>query len=112
MWVALCTSAPTDSALGTEVSGGSYARVSMTNNTTNWPNATSPGGVGTKSNGVDIVFPPSSGSWGTVTHFMIMDNAAGTASNMIGWGALTTPRTIGASELPKFAASSLVITAD
>ncbi|MDP9488130.1 MAG: hypothetical protein M3Q49_20465, partial [Actinomycetota bacterium] len=54
VYVALYTTAPDDAgAGGTEVSGGAYARVAVTNNATNWPAAVG----GAKSNGVAITFP-------------------------------------------------------
>src|SRR5262245_56639929 len=43
---ALYTASPSDAGGGTEVSGGAYARVSQTNNATNWPAAS----AGSKSN--------------------------------------------------------------
>lgn len=66
-YVALFTVTPSDSGGGTEVSGGSYARVAMTNNPTNFPNASSgititdePGGEAL------LVVPPSATSSLTV----------------------------------------------
>lgn len=109
VYAAACTSAPTDSALGTEPSGNGYTRVAITNNTTNWPAAAS----GSKSNGVAITFPTATGSWGTVTHWMLMNHATGTAgSNLIAWGSLTTSRSPGTGDTPQFAIGALVLTAD
>src|SRR5438034_720947 len=68
-YVALYTATPGETNAGTEVSGGSYGRVSVTNNTTNWPNAVS----SVKHNGIDITFTTATGSWGTVTSFGILD---------------------------------------
>lgn len=113
VYIALCTSAPTDSALGTEPSGNNYSRPSVTNNATNWPNASTVSGVGTKSNGTDITFATPSGSWGNCTHFMVMNHATATSiANMVGWGALTTARTIASGDPVKFPTGSLVVTAD
>lgn len=109
VYVAGCTSAPTDSALGAEPSGNGYARVAVTNNATNWPNASS----GSKSNGTAITFPTASGAWGTLTHWMILNHATGTAgSNLIAWGALTTSRSPGSGDTPQFGVGALVLTAD
>ena len=54
VYIALYTADPTDAGGGTEGSGGSYAKASVTNNDTNWPAASS----GAKSNGADIIGIP------------------------------------------------------
>ena len=100
----------TDGMAETEVSGGSYSRVAVTNNNTNFPAATSPSGVGTKLNATAIIFPQSSGSWGTVTHFAIFDAAS--AGNMLIYGTLTSARAVTTGDTPKFLASGFSLTAD
>ena len=107
LYIALFTAAPSDSGGGTEVSGGSYARVAVTNNTTNFPNAsgTSPT---SKSNGTTITFPTASASWGTVVAFGIFDASSG--GNLIAWADLTSNKTIGSGDTASFAVSSLAIT--
>jgi hypothetical protein len=82
--IALFTVAPTDTGGGTEVTGGSYARVAFTNNATNWPAASS----GLKQNGVAINFAQASADWGTVVAFGIFD--ASTSGNLLYWGWLGT----------------------
>ena len=84
LYVALFTVAPTDAGGGTEVTGGSYVRTAVTNNTTNWPNASS----GAKSNGAAITFVQATASWGTVLAAGIFD--ASTSGNLIGWCDLTS----------------------
>lgn len=84
VYVALYTAAPSDAGSGTEVTGGSYARVSVTNNTTNWPAASS----GSKSNGTAISFPTASAGWGTVEAAALMD--ASTSGNQLAWAELLT----------------------
>lgn len=107
LYIALFTAAPSDSGGGTEVTGGSYARVAVTNNTTNFPNAsgTSPT---SKSNGTTITFPTASASWGTVVAFGIFD--ASSSGNLIAWADLTTSKSIASGDTASFAASSLTIT--
>jgi hypothetical protein len=90
----------------TQVSGGSYARVAVTNNSTNFPGATS--GTGSKNNGTQIVFPTASGTWGTVTHWGVYDASGG--GNLLYWGELTTPRTIASGDTPRFNAGDFNIT--
>jgi hypothetical protein len=104
--IALYTAAPSDTGGGTEVTGGSYARVTQANNATNWPAAAS----GSKSNGVAITFPTASAGWGTVTHFGIFDDQG--TPRLLYWGALTTSRDILTGDTPSFAIGALTITED
>lgn len=90
-YFALFTVMPTPTGGGTEVSGGSYARVAVTNNTTNWPNATG-SGPASKSNGTAITFPTPSADWGTVVGVGELD--ASTAGNLLRAGQLTTQQVI------------------
>lgn len=106
---ALFTAAPNDAGGGTEVntSGTGYARVPVTNNTTNFPTIVAPNA---KSNGQPIAFGNASTNWGTVTAFGIYD--AGTGGNLLFWGDLTTPRSVLLGDTPRFATGALVITED
>ena len=108
VYVALYTVTPTDaSASGTEVTGGSYARVAVTNNATNWPASSG----GAKANGTAITFPAPTASWGTVVAFAIYD--AATVGNELAWGALTVNKTINNGDAaPSFAIGDLDITLD
>ncbi len=108
IYVALFTVAPTADAGtgGTEVTGGAYARVAVTNNTTNWPAAT--GGV--KSNGTVITFPTATAPWGTLVAFAIYD--ASTAGNMLFWNVLTANKVINTNDIAQFPVASLVFTED
>jgi hypothetical protein len=105
--VALFTAAPSDAGGGTEVTGGSYARVSVNPLDTNWTAASSTDGVTTNTSAVTYAAPTA--TWGTVTHFGIYDAAS--AGNLLGWGALTTSRVISNGDAaPSFAAGALSIT--
>ncbi len=106
LYIALYTSAPSDSGGGTEVSGGSYARAAVTNNTTNFPAASG----GSKANGTAITFAQATAGWGTVSHVGVFD--ALTGGNLLYWGALTTPRTVANGDIFNFAIGDLVITED
>ena len=111
VYVALYTATPGDAnASGTEVTGGSYARVAVTNNATNWPAAsgTSPT---SKSNGTTITFPAPTADWGVVVAFAIYD--AATVGNELAWGALSVNKTINNGDAaPSFAIGALVVTLD
>lgn len=100
-YVALFTAAPGETGGGTEVTGGAYARQSVTFGAPS---------TGTMSNSADVTFPTATANWGTVTHFAIFD--ASTSGNMIYYGTLTTSRTISTNDVAKFTASSLTISED
>ncbi len=117
LYVGLLTATPTDSTAGTEVSGGSYARVSVTSGTTAWNNTqgnttgASTGTDGTTENAGTVTFPAPTGNWGTVTGFGIYD--ASTSGNLLIYAALTTPKTINNGDAaPSFAAGALTIQID
>lgn len=83
LYVALSTANFDPTATGAalnEVTGGSYARVSYTNNTTNWPASTG-SNPATKSNGTDIIFPVATASWGTILSAYLCD--ASTVGNAL-----------------------------
>ena len=99
IYVALYTSDPTDANTGTEVTGGSYARTSVT--------------FGAPSNGVslsnaDCTFPQASGSWGTVGWIGLMD--ASTSGNLLYHTPLDASKTIDTGDIFKIASGSLSVT--
>lgn len=104
--VALFTVAPSDTGGGTEVSGGGYARVAVTNNPTNFPAASG----GAKANGTDVTFPTATASWGTVVAFGIFDASSG--GNLLAWATLTTNKTIGSGDTASFPIGDIDITLD
>jgi hypothetical protein len=112
LYVGLFTAAPSDTGGGTEVTGGSYARVAVTSSLANWAGTqaaastvASSGTSGTTSNNGSIAFATPSATWGTVTHFGIFD--ASTAGNLLIYGALTTSKTINSGDTVSFAAAAL-----
>jgi hypothetical protein len=99
VYLGLFTSDPTDANTGTEVSGGSYARQSIT--------------FGAPSNGVTtntaaIEFPQATGSWGTVGWVGIMDSL--TTGNLLYHTALNASKTIASGDIFKIAIGSLSVT--
>jgi hypothetical protein len=108
VYLALFTAAPSDSGGGTEVSGGSYARLAVTNNATNFPAAS--GTTATKTLNTTQTFVTPTGSWGLVTHFGIFD--ALTVGNLLFWASLTASQTISSGNTVSFAAGALSITLD
>jgi len=115
LYVGLLTAAPSDSGGGTEVSGGSYARVSVTSSLANWAGTQTAGSTtassgtgGQTSNNAAITFPTPAATWGTVTHFGIYDASSG--GNLLFWGALTIAKTINQADTVTFPAASLSVT--
>jgi len=105
--VGLFTAAPSDAGGGTEVTGGSYARVSVNPLDANWSAASSTDGVTTNVSAITFAAPTA--TWGTVTHFGIYD--AATAGNLLVHGTLTASRVISNGDAaPSFAAGALSIT--
>jgi hypothetical protein len=115
-YVALNTASCSDSSGGTEVTGGSYARVAISRATSAWKGThgtvtgASSGTSGTISNAAAITFPAATADWGTVTHLKIMD--ASSSGNVIVCTALTTSRNITNGSTPSFAIDALTVQID
>lgn len=101
VYVGLFTAAPTDAGGGTEVSGNNYARVSVTNNATNFPASSG----GAKANGTAITFDTPSGSWGTVVAMGIFD--ASSAGNLLAWADLAVNKSVSSGDVVAFAVGEL-----
>jgi hypothetical protein len=99
VYVGLFTSDPTDAGSGTEVSGGSYARTSVTF-------AAPSNGVTT--NNADVTFPTATASWGTVGWIGIHD--AATSGNLLYHTALDLAKTIDSGDIFKIATGNLSVT--
>lgn len=118
IYVGLLTAAPSDAGGGTEVSGGSYARVAVTGSLVNWAGTQSAGSTtassgtgGTTSNNNAITFPAPTANWGVATHIGIYDAAS--AGNLLFWSALTTAKTVNNGDAaPSFAAAALTVQID
>lgn len=108
LYIALSSGTPTNDAGGgfSEPSGGAYARVSMTNNKTNWTTAAN----GALENATAITFPTATASWGTVGYFGIYD--ASTVGNLLASGSLTLAKSIVSGDTASFASGALDITLD
>ena len=99
VYVGLYTSDPTDANTGTEVSGGSYARTSVT--------------FGAPSNGVTtnsaaVEFPQATGTWGTVGWIGILD--AATSGNLLYHTALDVSKVIDTGDIFKISTGNLSVT--
>jgi hypothetical protein len=99
IYVALYTSDPTDADVGTEVTGGSYARTAAT--------------FGAPSNGVslssaDVTFPTCTATWGVVTYVGLRD--ASTAGNLLYHSPLDESKTVGIGDVFKITTGNLSVT--
>lgn len=102
-YVALFNGSPTDTGSGgTEVSGGSYARVSHTS----W-NAASGGKI---TNNGAITFATATAAWGDVTHFALFD--ASTGGNMLLWGTFGATLTVSLGDTPFIADADMDVAID
>lgn len=118
VYVALLTAAPSDSGGGTEVSGGSYARVAVNSTLANWAGTQSSGSTtassgtgGQTSNNGAITFPSPTGNWGVASHMGIYDLAS--SGNLLYWVALTASKTINNGDpAPVFAIAALTVAED
>jgi hypothetical protein len=99
VYVSLWTSDPTDAGSGTEVSGGSYARTSVTFGAPS---------NGASTNSAAVEFPQATSSWGTIGWIGIND--ASTSGNLLYHTALDTSKTIDTGDIFKIASGNLSVT--
>jgi hypothetical protein len=118
VYIGLFTATPADVAGGTEVTGGSYARVAVASSLANWAGTqsaasttASSGTGGQTSNNNAITFPAPTANWGVVTGIGIYD--ASTAGNLLLWAPLTANKTVNNGDAaPSFVAAALTIQID
>jgi hypothetical protein len=99
VYVALYTTDPTDADTGTECSGTSYARQSVTFGAPS---------NGASTNSAAVEFPQAGSSWGTITHIGIRD--ALTTGNLLYHTPLDASKTIATGDVFRIATSSLSVT--
>lgn len=118
LYIGLDTVVGNEAGGGTEVAGGSYARVAVPASLANWAGsqgagttAASSGTGGTTSNNASITFPVPTADWGSVVGFRLWDASSG--GNALIYQALTTPKTINNGDAaPVFNAGALTIQID
>jgi hypothetical protein len=98
LYVALYTSAPSDTGGGTEVSGGAYARQTAAFTVTG----------NEASNTSAIEYPTATGDYGTVVAVGVFD--ALTSGNLLAYGNLTTSKTVSTGDVFRFNAGAIDIT--
>lgn len=102
LYVALSTANPQEDGAGlAEPVGNGYARVQAT---------FSAAAAGQMSNSGQVQYPQATGSWGTITHFAVIDAASG--GNMLAHGQLTSSLTVQSGNAPLFDVGDIVVTLD
>ena len=96
-YLALYTVAPTDSSAGTEVTGGGYARQTVT--------LTTSGSDTTNSAAVE--YPTATAGYGTVVAVAVLDSLSG--GNMLAYASLTASKTIATGDVFRVPAGDLDI---
>jgi len=98
VYLALATADPGEAGPPTEPSGNGYAREAITF-----------GAAASRQivQSAQVNFDQATGSWGTITHYAIMD--ALTSGNMMAYGALSVSKEVVAGNTPSVAASEVVI---
>lgn len=99
IYVGLFTTMPSDDGTGgVEVSGGSYARQSVT--------FSAPSG-GQVANSALVSFPTATASWGTILGMGLFDAPSG--GNLLYYGTLTASKSVGTGDTLSFASSALTV---
>lgn len=108
IWTEVSNIFATGTFTGAEPAGGSYARVAITANTTNWPNATG-GNPAISTNGVAIAWPQSTAAWGFICGILISDASSG--GNYQAWGLSSQILDIGSAAItPSLPISAATVT--
>ena len=101
LYVALYTSAPSDTGGGTEVSGGGYVRKTSTFNVS----GTNPT---TASNASAVEYPTATANYGTVVAVGIFD--ASSSGNLLAYANLTTSKVVSTGDVFRFNTGDLDVT--
>lgn len=96
LYIAALTTMPAEAGTGyAEPAGGSYARKSVTNNSTNFPAAAMNGSTAEKMLAVTQAFAAASASWGTIKGYALLDSATVGAGTMYAFAeAIQSPKVI------------------
>jgi hypothetical protein len=105
LWTTTLTDASTGST-GTEMTGGSYARASVTNNFATWANAA----AGSKTNTGTITFPTATANWNSITDWAVLDASSG--GNILYYGAFAATQTVSNGQTASWSAAGITVTED
>lgn len=104
VYLALATADPTDAATGASMNevanSGSYARKAITFGAAASRRVTQSG---------DVTFDAATGSWGTITHWAILDSATHGAGNVLAYGALSESKAVVSGNTPSVASTQVYV---
>ncbi len=104
IYLALATADPTDAGTGASfnevANSGSYARTAIAFGASSSRRVTQSG---------TVTFPQASGSWGTVTHWAIIDTNTYGSGNILAHGAFGTSKSIVSGNTPSVATSEVYV---
>jgi len=107
VYVALATADPTDAATGASMSevanSGSYARTAVTFGVASSRQVAQSG---------TVTFPASTGAWGTLTHWAILDTATYGSGNVLAHGALSSSVAVVSGNTVSIASGQITISAN
>lgn len=103
-YLGLFTATPSESDVGTEVTGGAYARQAITFAV---PVSGNPSSM---TNAAAIEFPTATAGWGTVVAWGVYDAATG--GNLVWYGSLSTAKELSANDTIIVHAGDLKLTID
>lgn len=102
IYLALATASPGETATGASMNecanSGSYARTAITFGASSSRRVTQ---------NATVTFPTASGSWGTVTHWAIVDSTTYGAGNVLAYGAFGTSKSIVTGNTPSVASGEV-----
>jgi len=104
IYLALATADPTDAATGAAMNecadSGSYARTAISFGLA---------AARTVTQDADVTFPTATGSWGTVSHWAITDNATHGAGNVLAHGAFGASKAVTTDDTPSVASAEIYV---
>lgn len=104
VYLALATSSPGETATGASMNecanSNNYARTAITFGAASSRRVTQSG---------TVTFPTASGSWGTVTHWAVVDSATHGAGNVLAYGAFATSKSIVNGNTPSVSSAEIYV---
>lgn len=104
IYLALCTADPTDAATGASMNeaanSGSYARTAITFGAAASRRVTQ---------NATVTFPAATGSWGTITHWAIVDSNTYGAGNVLAHGSFGSSKSVVSGNTPSVASSEVYV---
>lgn len=114
--LALCANAPTETQSGGTIpeitNAGSYARLAITKNNSNWTEVVQVSTSGWIENGAEFLFTTATADWGHVSGWALVTSATYGAGDVIMLGTFPTPRVILSGDAAVIRAGSIDIYLD